>query len=118
MERNEKEIEIYLRLIRALGEIGDPRAVDVLSKDWWNQRIGEHAVAAAKAKVQALGNIRHPSAVDALIETFTLAKEELVGHFRKDVIQSLMKLTGQEFGFDRDAWKDWWKKNRASFRFD
>ncbi len=118
MQANEKNIRVYLALIVALGGIGDSRAVDTLSKDWWNQRIGEYAEAAARAKIQALGNIRHASAVDALIDTLNLTQDDAASKYRADIVQSLMKLTGQDFLLDRKAWKDWWKKNRSTFRFD
>jgi hypothetical protein len=115
---SEKEIRAYLGVIEALGEIGDPRAIKVLSKDWWNQRIGEYGVAAARAKIRALGKIRHADSVDALLDTFTIAKEETIGQLRGDLVESLVKLTGQNFLLDRAAWNVWWKKNRASFRFE
>ncbi len=118
LKANEDEIRVYLRVILALGEIGDPRAVDALSKDWWNQRIGEYGIAAAKAKILALGNIRHATSVDALIDTFFMAKEETIGLVKGEIVESLTKLTGQKFDYDRNAWKDWWKKARADFRFE
>ena len=118
MKKNEKVIDVYLALIEALGEIADPRAVDILSKDWWTQRIGENAAAAAKAKIHALGNIKHPSAVDALIDTFFMTSEDKVGIFKADLVAALTKLTGQDLRYDRRAWKDWWKKNRASYEFE
>jgi len=37
---------------------------------------------------------------------------------RRIIYGSLRKLTGQDFGYDRDAWREWWKRNRASHRFD
>lgn len=114
---NEDEIRVYLRVVEALGEIGDPRAVDALSKDWWNQRVPEYGVIAARTKIQALGKIRHASSVDALLDTFTVAAEDKIGQLRGDIVESLKKLTGQDFAFDRKAWGDWWKKNRAGFRF-
>ncbi len=117
MPANEKEIRVYLRVIAALGEIGDPRAVDALSKDWWNQRVPEYAVVAAKAKIRALGRIRHATAVDALLDTFTLASDDKISLFRGDIVESLTKLARQTFLFDRKAWNDWWKKNRSTFRF-
>ncbi len=118
MKKTEKEIDVYLRVIEALGEIGDPRAVGILSKDWWNQRIDAYAVAAAKAKIHALGNIRDVAAVDALIDTFFVMKKESIDKIQTDLIVALMKLTRQDFRHDRRAWKDWWKKNRNKHRFE
>ena len=114
---NEKEIKPYLRIIESLGAIGDPRAVDVLSKDWWNQRIAEYGAAAAHAKIQALGRIRHASSVDALLDTFTVVSDDRIAAFKGDLVESLKKLTGQDFMLDRKAWADWWKRNRAGFKF-
>lgn len=120
LDANDKNFDVYIAVIYALGEIADPAAVDALSKDWWNQKFGENAVAAASAKCAALGKIRHPSAVDALIDTFFLTNENAPGLalIRASIIASLKKLTGQNFGYDRDAWKDWWKKNRTTFKFE
>lgn len=113
---NEKEIKTYLRLIDALGRIGDPRAVDVLSKDWWNQRVAEYGTAAAKAKIRALGRINTASSVDALLNTFTVASDDKIAALKADLVDSLKKLTGQDFMYDRRAWQEWWKKNRSAFR--
>ena len=113
---NEKEIRIYLRLIDTLGRIGDPRAVDVLSKDWWNQRIAEYGTAAAKTKIRALGMIHHASSVDAVLEVFTLAADDKIASLKGDLLDSLKRLTGQDFMLDHRAWSDWWKRNRAGYR--
>ncbi|MHC4777263.1 MAG: HEAT repeat domain-containing protein [Planctomycetota bacterium] len=119
MKASEKKIMVYLHMIWALGEIGDPRAVPVLSKDWWNQKIGEYGVAAAKGKIEALGKIKHISAIDALMTTLKKTGEGWDHHeIRKTVIESLVKLTGQNFLLDKKAWKEWWKRNRSTFRFE
>ncbi|MHC4600296.1 MAG: HEAT repeat domain-containing protein [Planctomycetota bacterium] len=119
MKANEKNIVVYASLIWALGELGDPRAVPILSTDWWNQKIGEHRWAAAKYKLEALGKIKHVSAIDALIDTFKKSGEGWDHHdIRKTIVTSLIKLTGQNFLFDKRAWKNWWTKNRSTFRFN
>ncbi|MHC4597928.1 MAG: HEAT repeat domain-containing protein [Planctomycetota bacterium] len=118
MKSNEKNIEVYLKLIWSLGQLNDPRAVKILSTDWWNQRIGEYGDAAAKAKLEALGNIRHASSVDALIGLFYKTRDRAISHYKKIMYESLKKLTGQDFLYDRKAWKEWWKQNRARHRFD
>jgi HEAT repeats len=117
MKKNEQEQEVYQRLIQSLGEIGDPRAVPALSKGWWNQRTGERGVTMARAKIRALGNIRHRESVDALVDAFYMTKDETIAQLAADLILAMQKLTGQDFGGDRKAWKDWWKRNRSSHRF-
>jgi len=118
LRANEAEIEVYLTVIRALGDIGDKRAVDALSRDWWNQKIDENRVAAARAKISALGRIRHVEAIDALIDTFFMAKQESIARLRPDLVLALTKLTGVELGDNPPAWKEWWKRSRARFKFD
>ena len=118
LKRSEDDIEAYLSVIRALGEIGDPRAVNALSKDWWNQKIGEDALAAARAKISALGRIRHATAVDALIDTVFMARAETIAQLKPDLVLALSKLTGEAFGDKPLLWKDWWKRNRTHFEFD
>ncbi len=118
MGREEKNIRVYLAVIKTLGELDDPRAVKPLSTDWWNQRIGEYAVAAAKAKIDALGNIRFHASVDALIDVFYLTRDNTISQFKGNIRAALVKLTGQDFIYDRKKWKDWWRKNRSRFRFE
>jgi len=118
LKASEKQIKVYLHMIWALGELNDPRAVDILSKDWWNQRIGEYGAAAAKQKIEALGKIRHVASVDALIDVFYMTRDNTISQFKEPIRNSLKKLTGQDFIYDRKAWKGWWKQNRAVHRFE
>ena len=118
LEKNGDHFEAYLAVIRALGEIGDARAVDALSRHWWNQKIRENGVLAARSKISALGRIRHVTAVDALIETFFMARQDTISQLRADLVHALGKLTGQDFGNEPRRWQAWWKENRRRFTFD
>jgi hypothetical protein len=118
MKPNEKDIKTYLHIIWALGELNDPRAVKPLSTDWWNQKIGEYGLAAARGKIDALGKIRHVTAVDALIETFYLTRDDTISRFKENIRNGLKNLTRQDFIYDRKAWKEWWKRNRATHKFE
>ena len=53
---------------------------------------------------------------DALLEVFTLAADDKIAALKGERVDSLRRLTGQDFALDRRAWSDWWKKNRAGFR--
>ncbi len=117
LKKDDKELNVALPIIQSLGEIGDPRAVDALGKGWWSQRTGEQAITVARAKIRALGNIRHPASVDTLINALYATKDETIGRIGADLLTAMKKLTGQDLGNSRQAWKDWWKKNRASYRF-
>lgn len=63
--------------------------------------------------VHALTQIQDPAAVDLLIGLLG----SLQGEVQADIGQYLTELTDQRFDVDAKAWKDWWDKNRASFRF-
>ena len=117
LKKNDKELSVALPIIQSLGEIGDPRAVEALGKGWWSQRTGEQAIAVARARIRALGNIRHPASVDTLINALYATKDETIGRIGGDLLMAMKKLTGQDLGNSRQAWKDWWKRNRASYRF-
>jgi hypothetical protein len=118
MKPNEKTFDVYGAVIAALGHIGDPRAVPSLAKGWWNQKGRESAYGAARAKIDALGDIRCRASVDAILDIFYMAPDHALGPVAANLLNSLRKLTGQNFGRNRRAWKDWWKKNRGTYRFE
>jgi hypothetical protein len=70
-----------------------------------------------KAKIHALGNIRHATVVDALSAAFFASKAETANGVAADLRVALSRLTGQGFG-DRRQWKEWRKENRGRFRFE
>ncbi len=115
LQPNEAHQEVYVALCQALGAIDDPRAVRALSKNWWQHRTaGSKGVT---ARIKALGQIRHASAVDALIRCITIAHEDKVKRYARHIRAGLENQTGQDFGYDARAWKKWWKANRTSFSF-
>jgi hypothetical protein len=120
----DKNIEMYIAAAEALGKLNDPRAVDPLSKAFWSRDFDSLSDEARNAKAEALGNIRHVSSVEALMDLLIAtggrkggggnARGQTVGR----VVASLQKLTGQKIGRERDAWRDWWKDNKATFKFE
>jgi HEAT repeat protein len=117
MRRNEKNIETYATVIWALGQIGDPRAIPHLAKGWWSQKEKASAYAAARFKIDALGNIKDKRCIDAILDLFYAVPDGDLAPVGKNILNSLIKLTGQNLGISKRAWKDWWKKNRATFKF-
>jgi hypothetical protein len=121
---NERNLEVSLALFRALGKIGDPKAVPVLVKDLGPtdpyRRIymgkDEAVVALGRARVEALGDIRSKSSVDALLKVWQ--KTGHLGGYVNEIIAALRKLTGQNYGPLLEKWKEWWAASRAGFRFE
>lgn len=118
LKPNARNTDVYLALIKALGDLGDPKAIPHLSKDFWNQKDAAAGIRAAQAKITALGYIRSKKAVDALIDMLyvadPLAMMAVAGHMQA----SLKRLTGEDFGMNRDAWRGWWKKNERKFKLE
>ena len=118
MKSKDRNLKVYEALIDALGSLGDPRAVDVLSSDLWNQKENVTGVRLAKLKIAALGRIRSKKSVEALIDMMHVGGQAAMNRLAGSLTRSLQKLTGQQFGWDRDRWKDWWKKNKSKFKLE
>ncbi len=118
LKANEEELKVYGAIINALGDVGDPRAVPVLSGDFWNQKEGAVGIKMAQLKIDALGQIRSKKSVDALINMLYKGEQGAMNRLSPNLVKSLQKLTGQEIGWDRARWKDWWKKNKGRLKLD
>jgi hypothetical protein len=118
LKKNEDDLEVTIYTIWALGQIGDPRAIPELAKGWWSPREQRTGHKAAKMKVEALGNIRDKRSIDAILDQFYAVPDGDLGVVGENILRALKKLTGQDLGHSKRAWKNWWKKNRATHRFD
>ncbi len=89
----------------ALGEIGDPRAVshliDTLEDESWE---GRSTVA------KALGKIGDPRATRTLIKLLDDGRQNV----RWNALQSLTAITGESFGEDVAAWKEFDQQTTAN----
>ncbi len=120
--RKDKELEVFKEICRALGAISDPRAVEPLSKNIMGGKRGDGTWhEQAQARIDALGSIKHVAAVDELISLFGLCGGARGGggyqHYRVMVSKSLRNLTGQDFR-TQNEWRDWWGKNKNTFKFE
>ncbi|MCU0723061.1 MAG: HEAT repeat domain-containing protein [Planctomycetes bacterium] len=106
------DIEFLTAVTRALGAIGDYRALPVVTKDL--QRPGQEEL--TLAKIEALGKIRHQDSIQTLVD-FLGKSGRGNRRFGKAVFESLRRLTSQDFGEDQNAWKTWWEGSKATFRF-
>jgi subtilisin family serine protease len=112
------DIDVSVAIVRSLGKLGDPRAVPCLGKKWWNLGKSEEGYVLAAAKIDALGCIRCAASVDTILEIWSIPAGQHLVRVTSNIVASLGKLTGEDFKMDREAWKKWWKENRASFRFE
>jgi HEAT repeat protein len=118
LKANERNVDVYLAVIKALGDLGDPRAIPSLSKNFWNQKDIAVGIRAAQAKITALGYIRSKKSVDALIDMLYVADPLSMMSVAAHLQASLKRLTGEDFGWDRDRWRDWWKKSERKFKLE
>lgn len=109
---NKNHPEVLAPVIRALGAIGDYRALPIVTKDLMKPGEGE----VTRARLEALGNIRHPDSIDTLIE-FGSRWGRGLREFAQPLQDSLKKLTGLDFGRNMNAWKSWWDRKKPTFRF-
>ncbi|GEM_PF-3026872 len=117
LSRARSRTDLHLMVIWALGEIGDPRAVPALSKNIWSGCGTAGWKEPAVARVEALGHIRHATAVDELIDLTEDTRRRWGHALRQHAFKALRDLTGQRLPNNPRAWKDWWKENRRTFRF-
>ena len=94
----------------ALGQKGDPKAVPLLTKNLVLH--GREDEEQARARIRALGRIRHVSAVEALMD---LLDAQRVPSSILEISRSLRVLTGAEF-LTAEEWRRWWAQNRRGYR--
>jgi len=88
---------------KALGNLGDRRAVTALRGALWDKDPSVRAQAAL-----ALGALGDPQAVEALIAAITDADPEV----QEAAEDALRRITGANFARDTRRWQEWWDENR------
>jgi hypothetical protein len=49
---------------------------------------------------------------DSVVGTYWTTEIQIVSIYRTEVQEALIAITGKNFGFDGDAWKQWWRTER------
>lgn len=125
---NRKKYEVWLSIFSALSEIADPTCVPPLLKFLRanTSAFEKDMRKPVTAAIDALGTIKHVSAIDGLIKAFELigSKDSLTDEEQKLVYdayasaycRALSALTGQNFTTQLE-WQRWWQKNAKTFKF-
>lgn len=103
---------LSLVLADSLGQRGDEASAAALVRLASCDSFGKH-FAFRRAVIQALSQIRHAAAIDAMLEI--LPKVE--GEARADIFQHLSSVSGQPHGPNAEAWIKWWQENKKGFKF-
>jgi hypothetical protein len=91
---------VHANACDALAQIGDPRAIPILEKAMSSSDF--HALAEAFRALVALSDNRAiPLAIDRI-------SPEIGEKNSGFVVKELARVTGQDFGFNREHWKQWW----------
>jgi HEAT repeat protein len=99
---DDPDYEIQLAAVRSLGEIGDSSSVEpllaVIHRPHFSGIVAE-----------ALANIGNRRAVGPLIDILENKTGEDAMKYRKWVVTSLEKLSGQKYGNDIVRWRQWYE---------
>ncbi len=105
-------------LIRSLGEPSpDVRravliALSKLGEPQWQELLLKKPSGGYYACLAEIDDIR---VVDALIRALELA-DRVQPFDRAAITAALIRITGQDFGEDPEAWSNWWKLSRGAYR--
>ena len=114
--KNTKTAEAYAY---ALGQKADKKCLKILTDGLvGTSQLGSEVL---KAKVSALGRIRHKDAVEAIIDfsKTTVAGGRARGGLRnmmKEAERSLIVLTGADVGSKTSDWQEWWYDSKSSLK--
>jgi hypothetical protein len=99
----------------SLGKTGDSRAAPLLIAAMKDKGLDADL---RQTAALALGDLREPRVVEALIEALESCRElrEPDSSIPNWMAHSLKRLTGQELGESRAAWQTWWTANAATFK--
>ena len=102
-----------LRVVaKAIGELGQKTSVKPLLKGLSPKTSREEA----EARLRAVAEIPHADAIEGLMQYGSKGRRGNTHH--NLVVGALRHATGQKFGKDPDAWRAWWRENKATFDFE
>ncbi len=112
-----EDAELAVEYYYALGQAGDPKAIDVVSDDLFSGARGDKV---ARARIAALGHIRDKDSVDELMGYMVSSGGGRRGgggpRYSQDVRLALIILTGEDHGTDSVAWLGWWGDNKSKLK--
>ncbi len=107
-----EDLTVYASLLRALGQHGNPHAIDVLTENPWSAPDAQ----VIQARIYGLGMIRTKEGLKALTDLMEIAGVNKIEPFMKDFRVALWALTGADQGASRDLWLRWYRENKSSVK--
>ena len=116
----DKDEDMFAELLQAIGRHGDKSSVAVLE----DSPFKALTLATGRARILGLANIRDASALEAVVMGTQLAGDNPPRSWRqmgdkrflKEFQIALTILTGEEMGTDLEAWRQWWRKNKKTYK--
>ncbi len=108
--------ELAVEYYYALGQAGDRKAIDVIADDLFSGAKGDKV---ARARIAALGHIRHKDSVDELMGYMVSSGGRRGGggpRYQQDVRLALIILTGEDYGTSSTDWLKWWGDNKSKLK--
>jgi len=108
-KRNKKLLEheeLGAALLRAIGQHGSEKSIDVLSDSFFKP-LNHKAI---QARILGLGNIRANESVEELMAMMAKVGRHKARPYMGEFRLSLMRLTGSDNGKSVDLWVSWWNK--------
>lgn len=110
-----KDEVLHEELLKAIGQHASPSSIELLD----DVSMNDNSPRVARARIYALGMIRSPEAVDALIGFMKKTGRGRQGRgtpaMMVEMRTSLMILTGVDCGKSSHEWIAWWGKNEKGF---
>jgi HEAT repeat protein len=117
---SDRDEALFAHLLKAIGRHGDKSSLDVLT----NNPLKDLTYASGQARILGLARIREVRSIEELLGAMKLAGDrprrrggtETVPRFLTEMRLAMAVLTGVDKGRSKEAWIDWWRDNRKSFK--
>ncbi|MCY2960402.1 MAG: HEAT repeat domain-containing protein [Planctomycetota bacterium] len=106
------DLPLYATLLRAVGQHGSPRSIELLTENPWSAPDAQ----VIQAKILGLGKVRTKEALKALTDLMEIAGPQKIQPFMKDFRLALWSLSGADQGESRDLWLVWYRENKSNLK--
>lgn len=111
---------LFAHLLKSIGRHSDKSSIEVLA----DHPLRGLTYASGRARILGLARIRSKDSVEELMKAMVLAGDRprrrggdsVVPRFLQDFRLALMILTGEDKGPSKQAWLDWWRDAKKTFK--
>lgn len=100
---------LHAALLRAIGQHGDPRSIELLA----DNALSASDAQVIQARILGLGRIRTKAALEELTNLMEKVGPLRIQPFMKDFRLALWSISGVDQGESRELWLRWYRENKA-----